>query len=197
MALLTQRYEEAFSLAARLHADQVRKGTSIPYLAHLMSVSSLVLEHGGTEDEAIAGLLHDAVEDQGGQPVLEEIRRRFGTTVSGIVEGCSDTDVIPKPPWRERKQAYIAHIAAASSSVRLVSAADKLHNARSILEDYRGLGETLWFRFNAGQAEILWYYQSLVQAFRQADPTPNRLVAELDRMVLELAALINSNHHPE
>lgn len=196
MALLTPRYEEAFGLAARLHASQVRKGTTIPYLSHLMAVSSLVLEQGGSEDEAIAALLHDAMEDQGGQPTLEEIRRRFGENVADIVEGCSDTDVIPKPPWRDRKQAYIAHVATASPSVRLVSAADKLHNARSILDDYRNLGDDLWPRFSAGRADILWYYQSLVEAYRQADPGPNRLVAELDRTVRELTTLVNSNHRP-
>lgn len=196
MPLLTGRYEEAFGLAARLHANQVRKGTTIPYLSHLMAVSSLVLENGGSEDEAIAALLHDAVEDQGGQPTLAEIRRRFGQTVADIVEGCSDTDVLPKPPWRERKQAYIAHIATVPASVRLVSAADKLHNARAILDDYRNLGEAVWSRFSAGPAEILWYYQSMVAAYRQADPAPNRLVAELDRTVQELAALMSSNRHP-
>lgn len=195
MTVLTQRYNQAFELAAKLHAKQFRKGTTVPYLSHLLAVSGLVLEKGGSEDEAIAALLHDAVEDQGGQPVLEEIRKTFGTAVADIVGGCSDTDVIPKPPWRERKEAYIAHVRSAPAAVRLVSAADKLHNARAILADYRVLGDELWTRSNAGQADILWYYRSLVAAFRQAEPAPNSLVDELDRTVEELAGLVSSNHH--
>ncbi len=197
MTVLTRRYNEAFEMAARLHAKQFRKGTTIPYLSHLLAVSGLVLEQGGSEDEAIAALLHDAVEDQGGQPVLTEIKRVFGAEVADIVEGCSDTDVLPKPPWRERKVAYITHVAAAPAPVRLVSAADKLHNARAILADYRALGDELWPRFNAGQTEILWYYRALVAAFRQAGPEANPLVDELDRTVEELAGLISSNRRRE
>jgi (p)ppGpp synthase/HD superfamily hydrolase len=193
MTVLTKRYNEAFEMAARLHAKQFRKGTAIPYLSHLMAVSSLVLEQGGSEDEAIAALLHDAVEDQGGAPVLAEIRDIFGPVVADIVEGCSDTAVFPKPPWRERKQAYIAHVALASQSVRLVSAADKLHNARAILADYRARGDSLWTRFNAGKDDILWYYTGLVAAFRQAEPGSNPLVEELARTVDELTALVSSN----
>lgn len=194
MTVLTRRYNEAFEMAARLHAKQFRKGTAIPYLSHLLAVSGLVLEQGGTEDEAIAALLHDAVEDQGGLPVLEEIRQTFGPAVAEIVAGCSDTVVVPKPPWRERKEAYLAHIATAPPPVRLVSAADKLHNARSTLSDYRRLGDEVWPRFNAGKDDILWYYRSLVAAFRQAEPGSNPLVDELARTVEELAALVNSNH---
>ncbi|MBN9391691.1 MAG: HD domain-containing protein [Chloroflexi bacterium] len=193
MTVLTKRYNEAFKMAARLHAKQFRKGTAIPYLSHLMAVSSLVLEQGGSEDEAIAALLHDAVEDQGGAPVLEEIRRTFGPVVAEIVEGCSDTDVVPKPPWRERKETYIAHVALASPSVRLVSAADKLHNARAILADYRALGDALWSRFNPGKDDILWYYTGLVAAFRQAEPGSSPIVEELARTVDELTALVNSS----
>src|SRR5881227_3632367 len=143
---LSTRFEDALTFATRLHADQTRKGTSIPYISHLLAVTSIVLEQGGNEDEAIAALLHDAIEDQGGAPTREEIRRRFGDTVVAIVDGCTDTEVMPKPPWRERKEAYIAHIREASTAVRLVSAADKLHNARAVLADYRVLGDALWQR---------------------------------------------------
>ena len=185
--ILSTRFEEALVFAARLHGEQIRKGTVIPYIAHLLGVTSIVLEHGGNEDEAIAALLHDAIEDQGGASTREEIRRRFGETVVAIVNGCTDAEVIPKPPWKARKEAYIAHMAHASSSVRLVSAADKLHNARAILADYRVLGDALWIRFNGGKAGTLWYYRSLVSAFRARGTTP--LVEELDRVVSEIEDL--------
>jgi (p)ppGpp synthase/HD superfamily hydrolase len=184
---LSTRFEEALIFATRLHAGQRRKRTDIPYVAHLLGVTSLVLEQGGDEDEAIAALLHDAVEDQGGEATLEEIRRRFGETVAAIVEGCTDATTVRKPPWRERKAAYVAHVRQAPASERLVSVADKLHNARSILADYRALGEALWERFNGGKAGTLWYYRALVQAYRAAGPTP--LVEELDRVVSELEKL--------
>ena len=188
MAMISNRYAEAFAYALELHREQVRKGTNIPYISHLISVSGLVLEHGGTEVEAIAALLHDAVEDQGGPPTLAEIRRRFGDEVAAIVEGCSDTDVTPKPPWRKRKENYVARVCHAPRSVRLVSAADKLHNARSILADYRLLGEAVWSRFTGGKDGTLWYYRALVAAYRDAagDPIPMALLTELDRVVTEL-----------
>ena len=148
---LSTRFEEALILATRLHAGQVRKGTTIPYIAHLLGVTSIVLEHGGDEEEAIAALLHDAAEDQGGKAILEDIRGRFGYGVAEIVEGCTDAWTDPKPPWRERKQAYVAALRRASASVRLVSSADKLHNARAILGDYRALGEAVWERFPAAE----------------------------------------------
>ena len=185
--ILSTRFEEALVFAARLHREQIRKGTVIPYIAHLLGVTSIVLEHGGNEDEAIAALLHDAIEDQGGASTREEIRRRFGEAVVAIVNGCTDAEVIPKPPWKARKEAYIAHMAHASPSVRLVSAADKLHNARAILADYRVLGDALWIRFNGGKAGTLWYYRCLVSAFRARGTTP--LVEELDRVVSEIEHL--------
>jgi (p)ppGpp synthase/HD superfamily hydrolase len=138
-----ERFEEALGYAAHLHRGHLRKGTSIPYVTHLLAVAAIVGENGGTEDEAIAALLHDAVEDQGGPATREEIRRRFGDNVVAIVDGTSDTDITPKPPWRERKEAYVAHVRNALESVRLVSAADKLHNARSILVDLRTEGEAV------------------------------------------------------
>jgi len=183
---LTQRFIEALAYATEVHAVQSRKGTSVPYVSHVLGVCSLVLEDGGGEDEAIAALLHDAVEDGGGQPRLEDIRRRFGDRVAEIVWACSDTDETPKPPWKERKLRYIAHVRAAGPDARRVSCADKLHNARSILRDYRALGERLWDRFSASAEDNLWYYRELVEAFRQPDRSP--LVAELERVVAELKA---------
>jgi (p)ppGpp synthase/HD superfamily hydrolase len=183
--MLSARFESALSFAARLHAGQFRKVTRIPYVSHLLAVASLVIEHGGTEDEAIAALLHDAIEDQGGDATRQIIRRLFGDEVVAIVDGCTDAEVIPKPPWRERKEKYIAHIGEASPSVLLVSAADKLHNARSVLADLRVLGDEVWSRFRGGRDGTLWYYRALVQAHRAAgDNSP--LVEELDRVVSEI-----------
>jgi (p)ppGpp synthase/HD superfamily hydrolase len=184
---LSPRFEDALTFATRLHTGQVRKGTTVPYISHLLAVTAIVIEQGGDEDEAIAALLHDAVEDQGGPPTREEIRIRFGETVVAIVDGCTDADTIPKPPWQERKEAYIAHVRHASPSVRLVSAADKLHNARSILLDYRQLGEALWGRFTGGREGTLWYYRALADAFHEIESTP--LTDELDRTVRELEQL--------
>ena len=183
--MLSERFTEALIYATGLHATQTRKGSGIPYIAHLLGAASIALEYGANEDEAIAALLHDAVEDQGGAATREEIRRRFGDAVTEIVDGCTDAETIPKPPWRQRKEAYIAGIGAASRSVLLVSAADKLHNARSILKDYRASGECVWERFKGGKEGSLWYYRALVEAFRSAaGSTP--LVEELDRVVSEL-----------
>ncbi len=187
--MLTQRFEEALIWTVRLHGQQTRKGAGTPYLAHLLAVASLVLEHGATEDEAIAALLHDAIEDQGGAATREQIRQRFGPTVERIVVECSDAETIPKPPWRERKEAYIAHIANASPSARLVSLADKLHNARSILADYRLIGDALWARFTGGREGTLWYYRSLADVFRTVHPHP--LADELARVVAEIERLVD------
>ena len=188
---LTARFNDALQFAAERHADHVRKGTSIPYIAHLLGVASIALEYGANENEAIAALLHDAVEDQ--KATLQEIRDRFGAAVADTVAGCSDTDVIPKPAWRVRKEAYIAHIPTASLSVQLVSAADKLHNARAILRDYRDVGEALWGRFNGGRDGTLWYYRALVNTFRTVG---SPLVDELDRVVSELERLVAVGPEP-
>lgn len=187
---LSDRFTDAFIYASQLHANQTRKGRGVPYIAHLLGVASIALEHGANEDEAIAALLHDAIEDQGGAATRAEIRRRFGDTVTAIVDGCTDTDITPKPPWRQRKEAYIAHISNASPSVRLVSSADKLYNARSILNDYRLLGDALWERFRGGKQGTLWYYRALVEAFRAVESTP--LVDELERVVSELEQLVSA-----
>ena len=186
--VLSSRFREALWLAAFLHADQWRKGTDIPYVAHLLAVSSLVLEHGGSEDAAIAGLLHDSVEDQGGKTVLEQIASRFGSSVAAIVEACSDSTETPKPPWKARKEGYIAHLAGVTRETLLVSLADKLHNARSILSDYRQIGEVLWERFQGGKDGTLWYYNALLVAFEERDEH-GRLVEQFRRVVMELRGL--------
>jgi (p)ppGpp synthase/HD superfamily hydrolase len=192
---LSERFEEALVFAARAHAEQVRKGTPIPYAAHLLAVAALVLEHGGSEEEAIAALLHDAIEDQGGTAMRERLRERFGEAVVRIVDGCTDAEVLPKPPWRARKEAYLAHLAHASPATVLVSAADKVHNARAVLGDYRRLGEGLWGRFTGGRDGTLWYYRALVEAYRSLDlePRTRPLVEELDRTVTELERLAGVN----
>jgi (p)ppGpp synthase/HD superfamily hydrolase len=182
------RVDRALLYASQLHAKQKRKGGNIPYLGHLLGVASIVLDYGGNEDEAIAALLHDAVEDQGGNATRQEIRRRFGDKVTEIVDGCADADQVPKPPWGSRKRAYIARIRDQSSSVLLVSAADKLHNARAILADYRVMGDSLWDRFTGGKDGTLWYYRQLVKAYREAG-APGALTEELERVVSELERL--------
>ncbi len=166
--ILSERFKSALCYATDLHSNQSRKGSGIPYVAHLLGVASLVLEYGGTEDEAIAALLHDAVEDQGGQKTRDMIAEKYGETVAQIVDGCTDSDTIPKPPWLERKEAYIAHLQSASPSVLLVSSCDKLYNARTILADYRRMGDQIWERFKGGKKEgSLWYYQALVMQYKK------------------------------
>lgn len=184
---LTGRFEEALTYAFRLHNGQLRKGSAVPYITHLMAVSALVIEDGGNENEAIAALLHDAVEDQGGLETLDEIRRRFGERVAEIVAGCTDSFDTPKPPWRERKEKYLAHLPHVDAGIRRVSLADKLHNARTILGDLRLQGEAVWGRFKGGKEGSLWYYRSLVQIFKEQGGSP--MVAELDRVVTEIERL--------
>jgi (p)ppGpp synthase/HD superfamily hydrolase len=182
-----EKFGEALDYVVRVHRDQWRKGTRVPYVTHLLAVAAIVGENGGTEDEVVAALLHDAPEDQGGRERLEDIREKFGDEVAGIVFGCSDTYEDPKPPWRERKEAYVAHIRNAPESVRLVSAADKLHNARAILADLRVVGDEVWQRFTGGKVGTLWYYRALVAAFMAAGS--NAVVEELERVVSELEHL--------
>ncbi len=191
--MLSERFIDALTFATQLHAGQTRKGSEVPYIAHLLGVASTVLEHGANEDEAIAALLHDAIEDQGGAATREEIRRRFGDTVTEIVDGCTDSDTTPKPPWRQRKEAYIAHIPTASASVLLVSAADKLYNARSVLNDYRLIGDAVWERFQGGKNGSLWYYRAVVDAFRSTGSSP--LFDELERVVSELERLVDNSRN--
>ncbi len=186
-ALSARRLGDALAFATEKHGRQLRKGTQIPYISHPIAVASLVLEYGGTEDEAIAALLHDVAEDCGGRGALDQIREHFGDNVATIVAGCTDTLEKPKPAWKPRKEAYIAHIGRASRSVRLVAAADKLHNARSILKDYRNLGEKVWTRFSAPREDVLWYYREVTRALAAREASA--LVEELDRTVEEIASL--------
>ena len=186
----TKRFQKALNLATHLHAKQTRKNSTVPYLAHLLSVSSLVMEDGGDENEAIAGLLHDAVEDQGGLPILEEIRAIFGENVANIVLGCTDAVSTPKPPWRARKEEYLRHLGEAPETVLRVSLADKLHNARSILADLRYGGDDIWQSFNGGKDGTLWYYHSLAEIFlvRTDSPMSHELmltVNEIDKIVID------------
>lgn len=182
----TTRIEEAVVLALQLHRHQVRKGTDIPYATHLFAVASLVGENGGSEDEVCAALLHDAVEDQGGPQTLARIQESLGAEVARIVWECSDTDVVPKPPWQARKEAYLEHLAEADGSVLLVSCADKLHNARCTLADLREQGDAVWRRFSGGRDGTLWYYRSLLAVFEAR--LPGRLPRELRGVVDALHA---------
>ncbi|MGB8494044.1 MAG: HD domain-containing protein [Candidatus Acidiferrum sp.] len=184
---LSQNFTSALAYAARLHGRQIRKRTERPYIGHLLGVASIVIEYGGDEEMAIAALLHDAVEDQGGLPRLREIRRKFGKRVAEIVDGCTDAYSEPKPPWLERKRAYIARVGEESADVRLVSAADKLSNARETLNDLRVHGEGMFERFTGKKEGTLWYYRALITAFRGAGNNP--LIDELDRVVSELEAI--------
>lgn len=190
MQLLSRRFTLAFDLAFGLHHNQPRKGTPVPYISHLMAVCSLVLDSGGDEDQAIAALLHDAVEDQGGLATLATIRQLFGDRVANAVESCSDSttsDPAQKLPWRERKEKYLAHLKDANADALIVGVADKLHNARAILTDYRQVGEELWSRFKVGKGVQLWYYGELVKAFKGTE-APKVLVDELAKTVQELRA---------
>jgi (p)ppGpp synthase/HD superfamily hydrolase len=191
-ARLSGEFSKALVFAATKHHTQVRKGGDIPYLGHLLSVAGLVIEARGTEAQAIAALLHDAVEDAGGEATLGEIAANFGKEVAGIVEECSDTVVVPKPPWRQRKMAYIHHMDGASDGAVLVSLADKLDNARAILRDFRSDGSSLWNRFTVKDpADHLWYYTELLAAFRRR--SDSWMVDELERVLDELRQLVGTS----
>ena len=183
---LSPKFDEALTYAADLHREQVRKGTSVPYVSHLLVVAGTVLENEGSETEAIAALLHDAVEDQGGLETAEEIRQRFGAPVAEIVKACSDSLTRPKSPWRETKEAYVERIRHAPEEVRRVSGADKLHNARAILRDLRTQGPELWERFKGGRDGTLWYYRALADAFGETGP--RSIARELDEVVSAMEA---------
>jgi (p)ppGpp synthase/HD superfamily hydrolase len=187
---LSRQFEKALSYATRIHGGKLRKKTRIPYIAHILGVAAIAMEYGANETEAIAALLHDAVEDCGGAKRLRDIERKFGKDVAKIVEGCTDTDQTPKPPWLERKEAYVAHVRHAPMPTKLVSASDKLHNVRAILMDYRKERERLWSRFNRGKQGALWYYRALVSAFSGKRIQP--LVQELDRTLTQLELLSNN-----
>ena len=192
---LGPRFLRAFVFAADKHKGQTRKASSIPYIAHLMGVASLVLEAGGDEYLAIAALLHDVVEDCGGVPMLKEVRRRFGARVAKVVDGCTDAYADPKPPWRERKESYIARLRDEDKETRLVSAADKLNNVRSIVSDYRAVGESIWSRFNGGREGTLWYYRTLRDEFLR--DRPNRITRDLALAVRELECMAGDDTEGE
>jgi (p)ppGpp synthase/HD superfamily hydrolase len=179
--LFSPRFQMAMDYAVRIHGSQLRKKTRRPYIGHLLSVASIVIEYGGDEEMAIAALLHDAVEDQGGLPRLREIRKKFGKRVAHMVDGCTDSYTKPKPSWMERKRAYVARVSGESAGVRLVSAADKLSNVREVLHDLRVVGEEVFARFAGKKDGTLWYYRALVDEFRKAGSNP--LVEELARTV--------------
>jgi (p)ppGpp synthase/HD superfamily hydrolase len=186
---LTPAFVDAIQYAMEKHGTQTRKGSDIPYLGHLLSVAGLVIDADGTETQAIAALLHDAAEDQGGEATLAEIREKFGTAVATIVRQCSDTFDTPKPPWRERKENYIRHLPEASDEAILVSLADKLHNARALLRDFRDVGDELWERFNEQDPQQhLWYYRSLLKVY--TDRGHDGMVAELRDAIDALAHAI-------
>ena len=194
--MLTRRYVEAFDYASNLHAGDLRKGSDVPYLAHVMAVSALVLEHGGDETQAMAGLLHDAAEDHGGRARLDDISERFGPAVAEIVELCSDSlaaDRDQKPPWWPRKVAYVRRFARLPqfSPALLVAVADKVHNARALLGDYRTDGEGLWARFNrtSGRAGQLWYYGRLAEVLGDRLSGDRRAVLLADELTQIAEAL--------
>ncbi len=190
--MLTERLADAFVCAHAFHRDQPRKGSDRPYIGHLMAVASLVLDADGDENAAIAGLLHDALEDQGGSRAANEIERRFGREVLGVVRECSDwSGDGEKPAWRSRKQAFVNSVSEMSSRALLVAAADKLHNVRDLHEDYLALGEDLWERFNGGRDGTLWYYRAMAAALCEAG-APRRLVDPLQRAIDELAQLMET-----
>lgn len=191
--VLTDRFDRALLYATHVHGGQVRKGTSVPYLAHLLAVAATVLEYGGSEEMAIAALLHDAVEDQGGAPRLGDIRNRFGGHVADIVASC--TDSLPnasggrdKGDWHQRKTRYLEHLGSVDDQTLLVSLADKIHNARSILRDLRkpDVGQAVWSKFNQPKKDTLWYYRELASAFGRQ--LPGQLASELGEIVDALEA---------
>ena len=185
--VFSDRFTEALIYAIQLHRHQVRKCSNVPYISHLLSVTALVLEDGGSEDEAIAALLHDAIEDQGGDKTRQEIKAKFGNFVAEIVEGCTESDTIAKPPWKERKLATIKKLRYALPEVRRVTLADKVHNARSILGDWYRMGNSVWDRFKTGKSGTLWYFKSIAEVDRELGSTP--LGEELTRAIARLESL--------
>ena len=185
--VLGDRFVAAVAEAVRLHARQARKGNGVPYLSHLLAAAGLVLEHGGDEDQAIAALLHDGPEDQGGEATLAEIREQFGERVCAIVAACSDTFVVPKPEWRVRKETYLAKLASVGPDVWPVVLADKVHNARTLVADLRSAGPATLDRFTGGRDGTLWYYGTLAERLGVVAPGP--LADELGRLVVEMREL--------
>jgi (p)ppGpp synthase/HD superfamily hydrolase len=192
---LSPLFSEALALASQLHATQFRKGSNIPYVSHLLAVTAIVLEFGGNETQAIAAVLHDAVEDQGGPPTLALIRQQFGDQVAAIVAALSDTDQDPKPPWRERKSEHLEQLRQAPTAAYLVLAADKLHNVRTSLRDYRQIGPALWQRFGGGRDGMLWYYHEMQSLL--APHLPSELNLELAETLAALQLQIQQRESSE
>ena len=180
-------FDRALVFASNAHRKQVRKGSDVPYISHPLGVASLVIEEGGDDTQAIAALLHDVLEDTETTPA--EIRNVFGQAVGDIVEACTDSAKTPRPPWRSRKESYLAHLPQVPPDALLVSVADKVHNARSILMDLRSGGLEMYERFTGGRDGTLWYYGSLVAAYRSIDGFHPRLLEELDRTVRAIRSL--------
>ena len=189
---LGERFIDALGYAARAHAGQRRANDGRPYIAHLLRVAGLVIQDGGSEDEAIAALLHDAVEDQGGVERLDDIRERYGPTVAEIVDECTDTYGEPSPPWRTRKERYLAELDDSSPGALRVSLADKLDNVSSLSRAYRIEGPALWARSNKSPEDVRWYYGTLAARFAELRPGP--LADELDRTVAELERMLTAEH---
>lgn len=193
LPLLSARFADALRYAFELHQHQTRKISGTPYVGHLLSVAGLVIEHGGDEDTAIAALLHDSIEDQGGAALGEEILTRFGPRVLAIVNACTDSDVAPKPPWQERKQRHLEHALTAPAEVRLVLAADKLHNLRALLRDYGRQREAIWSAFRGGRGGTLWYYRQMLANLRQSGDLP--LLDEYAQALQQLEHLVAKATH--
>lgn len=184
-----KKYLEVLNFAFELHSKQFRKGTKIPYFFHLSSVSNCVIENGGNTDEAIAALLHD-VEDQGGEKTLKLIKKKFGNKVAKIVEDCTDTKVVPKPPWFERKKQYISDLKKKNQSSLLVSICDKTHNASCIINDYYRVGKKIWNRFSVNKKLVFWYYESLGQCYNKNLKGHKILKQNFKKLVSEMKRVI-------
>lgn len=190
---LGPRFIEAVRYACELHAHQTRKSKPVPYVSHLFAVTSLVLEFGGDEDMAIAALLHDAVEDCGTANTVDDLVARFGRRVASFVTACSDCCGSPKPPWRERKERYLAHLASAPAEILLISAADKLHNLSSLVREHQRLGAAMWRHFRAGREGTLWYYGELIRIFTEGGTLPPELLRELVRTYQDICTIARSD----
>lgn len=192
-----KRFQQALVYAAQLHASQMRKDSRTPYIAHLLATTGLVLEYGGSEDEAIAALLHDALEDQPNDGLTRsEIETQFGVTVLEIVTACSDTQSHPKPPWRARKEAFLATLVSVSPSACLVIAADKLHNTRTLAREFREHGDSIWARFKGGREGTLWFSRAVLSALEKRACLPPALLSELASAIAELDSLVEGEGKP-
>lgn len=188
MTALSPNFDQALVFASELHRDQSRKGTALPYVSHLLIVAGTVIENGADEETAIAAVLHDAIEDQGGAQTRQEIIRRFGEGVARLVDEVSDAEITPKPPWRERKEAYLSRVETMSAGALLIALADKAHNARATLSDYRRIGDAVWTRFNEGKEGQRWFYETFLAKAAQHPAAPDALLDELKRIDIDLFA---------